>query len=144
MSAAKEFFDTSVFIAAFWKGHPQHEPSLRLVSRANPEKSTCAAYTLAEVYSTMTALPVKNVIPPDQALLFVGEVRSRCRVTTLDEEEYWDTLSSAASVGFTSGRIYDALLLRCARKAKAKTIYTWNYKHFLAIAPDLADRIKTP
>jgi hypothetical protein len=34
-------------------------------------------HTLAEVYATMTALPVKDVIPPDQALLFVQEVRDR-------------------------------------------------------------------
>jgi hypothetical protein len=50
----------------------------------------------------------------------------------------------AAVQGFTSGRVYDALLLRRAAKAKAQTIYTWNLKHFQAIAPELSDRIHTP
>lgn len=62
----------------------------------------------------------------------------------LDEAEYWDAIQKTAEMGFTSGRIYDALLLRCAEKVKAKTIYTWNLKHFQAIDPSQASRIRTP
>jgi len=140
----KEFFDTSVLIAAFWRGHPHHEASLKRLSAANKRKSACGIHTLAEVYATMTALPVKDVIPPDQALLFVQEVRDRLTVVTLTEEEYYTTIEQAAALHFTSGRIYDALLLRCAAKVKAKIIYTWNLKHFGAISPALVDRIQTP
>src|SRR5579863_802122 len=140
----KEFFDTSVLIAAFWGGHPHHDASLKLLSAANKRKSGCAMHTLAEVYATMTALPVKDVIPPDQALLFVQEVRARLTVVSLTEQEYYTTIERAAALHFTSGRIYDALLLRCAAKAKAQTIYTWNLRHFRAISPALADRIQTP
>ena len=140
----KEFFDTSVLIASFWRGHPQHEASLKLFAAANKKKSACALHTLAEVYATMTALPVKQLIPTDQALLFVQEVRERCAVVTLDEDEYYGTIAQAAEDGFASGRIYDALLLRCADKVKADAIYTWNLKHFRAINPRLADRIRTP
>jgi predicted nucleic acid-binding protein len=140
----KEFFDTSVLIGAFWRGHPQHEPSLKLLSAANKRKSACAMHTMAEVYATMTALPVKDVIPTDQALLFVQEVRDRLTIVTLTEEEYYTTIKQAAALQLTSGRIYDALLLRCAAKVKAEAIYTWNLKHFHAISPTLADRIQTP
>ncbi len=65
-------------------------------------------------------------------------------VITLDKSEYYNTIERAAENGFTSGRIYDALLLCCAAKAKAGVIYTWNLKHFRAIDPKLADRIRTP
>jgi predicted nucleic acid-binding protein len=140
----KEFFDTSVLIGAFWRGHPHHEASLKLVSAANKRKSACAAHTLAEVYATMTALPVKDLIPPDQALLFVQEARDRCAVVTLTEHEYYTTIEQAAARGLTGGRTYDALLLRCAMKVKAEVIYTWNLKHFHAIRPDAADRMRTP
>lgn len=140
----KEFFDTSVLIGAFWRGHPHHEASLKLVSEAKKRKSACAALTLAEVYATMTALPVKDVIPPEQALLFVQEVRERFTVVTLDEDEYFETIEQAAARGFVSGRVYDALLLRCAAKVKAETIFTWNLKHFRAIRPENADRMRTP
>ena len=140
----KEFFDTSVLVAAFWKGHPNHAASLRLVSGANPKKSGCGIHTLAEVYATMTALPVRDVILPDQALLFVQEVRDRCQVVALDESEYLDTIALSAERGFKSGRIYDALLVRCARKANAQSIYTWNLRRFQATDPELADRMRTP
>jgi predicted nucleic acid-binding protein len=140
----KEFFDTSVLVGAFWRGHPQHDTSLKLVSAANRKKSACAAHTLAEVYATMTALPVKDVIPPDQALLFVQEVRDRCAIVALTEDDYFETIERVAARGFSSGRVYDALLLQCAAKVKAEAIYTWNLKHFQAIAPNLADRIQTP
>jgi predicted nucleic acid-binding protein len=140
----KEFFDTSVLIAAFWRGHPDHEASLRLVAAANKKKSACALHTLAEVYAGMTALPVKQLIPPDQALLFVQEVRDRCTIVTLDEDEYYGTIAQAADRGFSSGRVYDALILRCAAKVKAEVVFTWNLKHFRTIDPGQADRIHTP
>ena len=140
----KEFFDTSVLIASFWRGHAQHEASLKLFAAANKKKSACALHTLAEVYATMTALPVKQFIPTDQALLFVQEVRDRCTIITLDEDEYYGTIAQTAEAGLSSGRVYDALLLRCAAKVKAERIYTWNLKHFRTINPHLADRIHTP
>jgi len=99
---------------------------------------------MAEVYATMTVLPVKPVIPPEQVLLFVQEIRDRLAIVTLDGEEYFETLRESAARGWTSGKIYDALLLRCALKVKARTIYTWNLKHFQAVAPAMADRIRTP
>jgi AbrB family looped-hinge helix DNA binding protein len=40
--------------------------------------------------------------------------------------------------------IYDSLLLACARKISADVIYTFNIKHFIRAAPDLADPIQTP
>ena len=92
----------------------------------------------------MTALPVRPLIPPEQAVLFVREVRDRLTPVTLEETEYFAAIEKAGERGFTSGRIYDALLLGCAAKAKAQTIYTWNVKHFRDLAPELAGRIHTP
>jgi predicted nucleic acid-binding protein len=77
-------------------------------------------------------------------MLFVQEVRDRLTLVSLDESEYFETIQQTAAAGFTSGRVYDALLLRCAAKAKAQSIYTWNIKHFKAIAPAQAARIRTP
>lgn len=140
----KEFYDTSALIAAFWDGHPDHGRSLQRFAAANRGQSACAAHSLTEVYAGMTALPVKQVAPPEQALLFVQEVRQRCTVVTLDEDEYFETLERAAERGLKSGRVYDALILACAAKVDAEAIFTWNLKHFRAIDPDLADRIQTP
>jgi predicted nucleic acid-binding protein len=139
-----EFFDMSVLVATFWHGHIHHEKSLKRFAAATKPGSACALHTLAEVYAVMTALPLKELLPPEQVLLFVEEIRHRLSIIALNESEYCAALEDAAGRGFTGGRIYDALLLRCAMKVKAENIYTWNAKHFQAIAPEIADRIRTP
>lgn len=140
----REFFDTSVLIAVFWGGHANHQASIKRFAKAEKKHSACAAHTLAELYATMTALPVKPLIPPEQALLFVEEVHKRLTLVSLEPLEYYDTIQKAAARAFTSGRIYDALLIRCAAKSKARTIYTWNLKHFHSLAPELAPHLHTP
>jgi predicted nucleic acid-binding protein len=140
----KEFLDTSVLVAAFWGGHRDHSASIKLLGAARKKQSACSIHTLAEVYATMTALPVKPILPPEQVMLFIQEVRDRLTIVSLGEDEYFETIQHAANAGFTSGRVYDALILRCAAKVKAQSIYTWNLKHFQAIAPERAGQIRTP
>ncbi len=140
----KEFFDTSALIAAFWGGHAHHQSSVTRLGAASKKQSACSLHSLAEVYAVMTALPVRPLIPPEQALLFVEEVRDRLTLVSLKSEEYFAAISKTAGRGFGSGRVYDALLLACAEKVRAQTIYTWNLKHYQALAPELAARIQTP
>ncbi len=77
-------------------------------------------------------------------MLFLEDIRERLAVIPLDESGYFATLADASARRITGGQIHDALMLRCAANAAAETIYTWNVKHFQRIAPDLADRIRTP
>ena len=140
----KEFFDTSVLVAAFWGGHVHHVPSLKRFAAAEKRHSACGIHSLAEVYTVMTALPVKPMIPPEQAWLFVEEVRNRLTLVSLSAKEYFAAIQNAASRGFMGGRIYDSLLLACAAKCKAQAVYTGNLKHYQSLAPDLAPRIQTP
>ena len=140
----KEFFDTSVLIAAFWRAHIHHDASVQLFASANPAHSACSVHSLAEVYAVMTALPVKPPIPAEQAFLFVQEVQSRLTLVSLEPAEYFETIQRAADLGLTSGRIYDALLLRSAAKCQARTIYTWNLKYFQTLAPEMSSVIRTP
>ncbi len=140
----REFFDTSVLVASFWGGHVHHHASVARLGAANKRQSACGIHSFAEVYAVMTALPVKPLIPPEQALLFVEEVRNRLTLVSLNGEEYFATIERTAGRGFGSGRVYDALLLACAAKIEARTIYTWNLNHYQALAPELAARIRTP
>lgn len=140
----REFLDTSVLVAAFWGSHVHHPSSIKLLASADKSHSACGIHSLAEIYATMSALPVKPPIPAEQVLLFVEEVRARLTPVSLDESEYFETIRNAADRGLSGGKIYDAVLLRCAEKYQAEIIYTWNLKHFHAIAPRLADRITTP
>jgi len=99
------FLDTSVFIAAFWGDHPQHAPSIALLKAATPATASCAAHSVAEVYSTMTRLPVKPSIPTEQALLFVRQIRDLFTVVTLNEEEYFATVETLGEKGLAKNYI---------------------------------------
>ena len=140
----REFFDTSVLVAAFESSHPHHLESINRFAAAKLESSACALHTLAELFSSLTALPLRPRISPDQAVLFIQEVRERLSLVELSSDEYFTVIRDVAARSLTSGKIYDALLLAGATKAETEVIYTWNLKHFRAIAPHLADRIQNP
>jgi predicted nucleic acid-binding protein len=144
----KAFLDTSVLIAAFYETHENHRPSFELfvaqavsLQRGN---ACTAAHCLAEVYSTLTGMPGKDRASGDEAMLFLGNVRERLTIVTLDPGEYFAAVEGAAALGVTGGGIYDAVIARCALKVKAQSIYTWNVKHFKRLGPDIAARVKTP
>ncbi len=92
----------------------------------------------------MTRLPVRPSLAPDQVILLIEQIPSRLKITALDDGEYMSLLRELAGRGVSGGRCYDGLLLACARKCQAETIYTWNKRHFDRLAPDLVDRIHTP
>lgn len=121
-----------------------HERSLRVFAASTTKDAACSLDTLAELFAVLTALPVKPLISPEHAMLFMDEIRARLTPISLDFEDYDQTLRAAANQGLAGGRIHDALLLRCAKKCNAQTIYTWNLRDFETIAPDLAGRLRTP
>jgi predicted nucleic acid-binding protein len=140
----KAFLDTSVLVATFYGEHEHHEPSFALFLRQKRHTGCTAAHCLAETYSVITGMPGKERASPDEALLFLEDVRERLSVVALEEEDYDQMLKHAAAIGIIGGGIYDALAARCAVKAKAEAIYTWNIKHFSRLGTDMAARVKTP
>lgn len=140
----KAFLDTSVLVPAFYGEHQHHEPSFALFLRHKKQNGCTAAHCLAEVYSVLTGMRGKDRASPDEALLFLTDVRDRLTIVTLDEEEYFQLLENASANGISGGTIYDAILARCALKAEVETIYTWNVKHFSRLGPDVVSRVKTP
>ena len=99
---------------------------------------------MAEVYSVVTGMPGKDRASPDEALLFLRDTRERLTTFALDEVEYFKVLEDATSAGISGGITYDAIIARCALKAKAQTIYTWNVKHFNRLGEDVAARVRQP
>jgi predicted nucleic acid-binding protein len=139
------FLDTSVFVAAFWGDHPQHKSSVRLIKMAHKDSAFCAAHTVAEVYSTMTRLPVKPPIPTEQAVLFIRQIRERFSVVALTDEEYFATVERLAERGLAKSYIYDGLIMAAAHKAAADVIYTWDADDFQRVAPpEIVQNIQTP
>jgi predicted nucleic acid-binding protein len=138
------FLDTSVLIATAQVSHERHTPSRELWNRCTAQQAAISTHTIAEVYSTLTAMPPALRLAPRNAVLAVETFLKRVTTVTLSTEEYMETLRRTASLGHSSGMVYDALHLACARKIAAEKIYTWNVRHFQLVAPDLAERIVTP
>jgi len=140
----KAFLDTSVLVPHFMVNMSNHQRSFALFLRLNKESGCTAVHCLAEVYSVLTGMPGKDRASPDEAMLFLADVRERLTLVALDEEEYTRVLLAGAAAGITGEGIYDAIVGGCAMKAKAEAIYTWNVKHFVRLGGDIAPRVTTP
>lgn len=77
-------------------------------------------------------------------MLFLASMAERLTFVALDAREYWAAIANAAESGIVGGTIYDVLLARCALKAKADIIYTWNIGHFQQLGGEVAKRVRTP
>lgn len=141
----RSFLDTSVLVAAFYTDHQHHQPSFNLFLGCRKSDACCAAYSLAEVYATLTGMRAAGRrIAGDQALLFIDDIRARLSLVALNDREYFQILQASAAAGIAGGSIYDAILGHCALKAGARSLYTWNTKDFERLAPAIASRVKTP
>ena len=140
----KAFFDTSVLIAAFYRNHHFHDPSLDTFLRFRKEEASCGAHSLVEIYASLTGRTGGDRVSGDQAMLFVGDVRERLTIMSLDDREYFKALQSSAATGIAGGGIYDALLAHCALKARTRALYTWNVKDFTRLGSAIAALVKTP
>lgn len=140
----KAFLDTSVLVAVFYADHEHHIPSLNLLLRYPKKDVGCGAHSLAEVYATLTSMPGKRRVSGQEAMLFLGDIRERLTLITLEGQEYFELLESAAAMQLGGGHIFDAILGQCALKSRATTIYTWNSRDFLRLPPAIASRVKRP
>ena len=139
----KAFLDTSVLVATFYADHEHHTSSINLFLRFGKKAACCGAHSLAEVYSTMTRLPGRHRLSGEQVLLFLENIRERLTLVTLTGDEYHATIKQAADAGVIGGTIYDALIARCALKAKVDALYTWNARHFQQFGAAIVKRLRT-
>ena len=140
----KLFLDSSVLVPVFLAEHPHHAPSLRLYTQCDPGIACCASHSLAEVYSTLTRLPLPHRATPGQAIEFLESIHSRFRLVSLDGDNYLTSIREAAANRISGGAIYDALIARCAVQAGADRIFTWNTRHYLSLGAEVSERVKSP
>jgi len=97
----------------------------------------CSTHSLAEIYATLTALPLARRILPDAALrLIEANFSTRLTILALDASDYTHALRRVSTLGLASGIIYDALHLRAAENSGCERLYTYNLAHF--------NRLKAP
>lgn len=132
-------FDTSVLIAAVVQAHSMHEKALPWLMRAQSEEIELAlsCHSLAELYSTLTRLPVAPRINPARATQLVLEIGALAsHIVPLVKEDYLSTIQRISSMGLSGSLIYDALIARAAEKAGAEHLLTFNESHFRRVWPE--------
>jgi len=130
--------DTSVLVAGLCSWHESHANTLRALGAADKRGELIVpAPALVEAYSVMTRLPAPHRLAPQDAQEILSRsFEERSSVVGLTGAETWRLVRDAAGGGVAGGATYDALILACARKARADRLLTLDLKDFLRLAPD--------
>lgn len=138
----KVFFDTSVLTSAFFKQFSHHEPSV--VALAQTWEASVAGHSLAEFYATATRMPIRPGPVPAEVLHFLRDFRERSVVVSLTSDEYFAAIEEFCAAGHIGAGVYDFLIARCALKAEAGVICTWNVRHFNRFGAEITSKVQTP
>ena len=134
----KVCFDTSVLVAALLQQHPHHAiafPRLKEVHDGKVE-GHLTTHGLAELFATLTALPLRPRLLPGDAQRIIGNsVLGHFTIIPLGVKDYQDAIDLAVTRNLSSGAIYDALHIAGARSVGCVTLYTLNRRHFEGLAP---------
>lgn len=131
--------DTSVLVPALVPALPQHETAASHLSSAlrGDIDLVVSAHALAECYASLTALPVSPRVTPGQArrLVETNVAEPAETIAELDASDYLTALQRMTDLGLESGAVYDALHVRCAEKADAEELRTFNGTDFRRMPP---------
>jgi predicted nucleic acid-binding protein len=141
------FCDTSVLVAACIRNHPHHpraRPVLESIA-GGKEVGWISAHSLAEVFSALTSVPLApRILPSEAQAMIAANIRRHFRMVAVTDRMYERAIEVCVGRGLGSGKVYDALLIECARAVPADRIYTFNLSDFRRLAPDLSDRLSAP
>ncbi|MCC5838798.1 MAG: PIN domain-containing protein [Opitutales bacterium] len=134
----KACFDTSALVAALLQHHPHHAlafPLLREV-KSGTISGHLATHGLAELFATLTALPLKpRLHPPDVDRIIQQSILPYFTLIPQSAADYREALQLTVQQNLSSGAIYDALHLVAARSVGCTALYTLNLRHFRSLAP---------
>ncbi len=134
--------DTSCIVAAVCVWHEHHAPAEAELNRrlGSKDPMIVVAPALIEAYAVLTRLPPPHRLSPADAMAVLDANFLRAgRLMALDAASYRSLLREAPSNAIVGGRTYDAVIARCAVKAKASALLTFNQRHFRALAPPGVD-----
>jgi predicted nucleic acid-binding protein len=131
--------DTSCMVASVCTWHEHHAPAAAELNRrlAQREPMAVAAPALVEAYAVLTRLPPPHRLSAADALALLDANFMRTgKAVALDAAAYRTLLHQMVKQGIVGGRTYDAVIARCALRAKASCLLTFNAPHFLAFATE--------
>ncbi len=131
--------DTSCMVASVCTWHEHHVPAAAELNRrlAQHEPMMVAAPALVEAYAVLTRLPPPHRLSAADALALLDANFMRAgKAVALDAAAYRTLLRRMVTQGIVGGRTYDAVIARCALRAKASCLLTFNAPHFLGFAAE--------
>ena len=139
--------DTSVLVAALVQAHPMHSLALPWLERAKEGKVQLfvATHSLAELFSVLTALPVRPRISPRLARQLIEvSIEPFAELVPLAVSDYRAVLDRMAELGLAGGSVYDGLVARAAEKSKAARLVTFNERDFRRLWPEATEKLLRP
>jgi predicted nucleic acid-binding protein len=141
------FCDTSVLVSACVRQHP-HYTRARVVLEAvvtRQSQGVISIHSLGEMYAVLTSLPLMpRILPAEAERMIAINVTQHFRLQSVTGAMYQAAMERCVRQSLAGGKVYDALILECARAADCERIYTFNTRDFCCLAPDLAPRIAAP
>lgn len=131
-------FDTSVLVPALVEQLPNHPSAFEIFVERTQDGAgaACSTHALAECYAVLTALPLRRRITGAEARRLIDEsIAARMETIELGRADYDWAIDRIAARGITGGAVYDALHVAAAQKHRCNRIYTFNVRHFRALAP---------
>ena len=135
----RALFDTSVLVAAVVQAHSMHAKALPWLMRAQNRdlQLVLSSHSLAELYSSLTRLPMSPRITPDRASKIIdGVIAAADEIVPLSAEDYTSTIQRISEMGLAGGIVYDALIACAAEKARVECLVTFNASHFRRVWPE--------
>jgi predicted nucleic acid-binding protein len=129
--------DTSCLVPALCSWHEHHLRAIEAIGDrlSRRQRLVVAAPALIEAYSVLTRLPAPRRLAASEAMTLLDANFARgTTVVALNAAAYRALLRAAPDDGVFGGRIYDAVIAACARKARARTLLTFNTSHFTDFA----------
>ena len=128
--------DTSILIAALCDWHEHHDVAApALASALRSRAVVVAGPVLTEAYAVLTRMPPPHRLSPADTRAVLRENLAGLRMVSLDGRGYWQLVDDSASRQIAGGRAYDAVVVACALRARAKRILTLNRRDFEALVP---------
>jgi predicted nucleic acid-binding protein len=129
-------FDTSVLVAGTVVGHldeARAAPWLAAARDARIEAFACQ-HAFAEMWATLTALPIEPRLVPAVASSVVERLSRHVKPRALRWSDYQEAMQRCGEHALRSGAIYDALHLVLAERIGAGIFLTFNVRHFTRLA----------
>jgi predicted nucleic acid-binding protein len=133
-----------VLIAAFVESHPKHKSALSFLMKAKNKEFELfvSSHTILEIYSVLTGAPFKPKITPIIAKqLIENNIKNIARTIYLTDEDYFKIIEKMSNLNFSSGIVYDAIVVECALNAKVDEILTLNSKDFIRLTEKISIKI---